>query len=248
MSALQTASHNFLHTRRRPPLNRSALSHLTARIAADPQTRADAFALRHASYVEGGYIDARPGALFSDPYDDKPNCQSLVIYKDARPVASVRLCVLDTDPDKPGWDDIPAAHVFHDEVRALLAEVPQAASPAKATEINRLVRHPDFATDYGLVFVLFRFVSFIVIHQKSDMMLSCVRRNHMPFYKRLDFASIAGPRTYPELKFSTNLMACPQSRYQTALNKYEVFNPRATETGCYDGLFRGEAVDVFEGK
>jgi len=247
MSALQTASLNFEPTRRRPPLNLSELSSLTVRVAADPQTRADAFALRHASYVDGGYIDARPGGLFSDPYDDKPNCQSLVIYKDARPVASVRLCVLDTDPDNHGWDDIPASHVFQDEVRALLAEVPAAAKPAKATEINRLVRHPDFATDFGLVFVLFRFVSFIVIHEKSDMMLSCVRRNHMPFYKRLDFASIAGPRAYPELKFSTNLMACPQSRYGTALNRYEVFNPRATETGCYDGLFRGESVNVFEG-
>jgi len=246
MSSLQTASANLAQTRRRQPLDRSALSHLTVRVAADPQTRADAFSLRHASYVAGGYIDARPGGMFSDPYDDKPNCQSLVIYKDARPVASVRHCVLDTDPERHGWHDIPAAHVFPEEVRALLADVPQAAKPAKATEINRLVRHPDFATDYGLVFVLFRFVSFMVIHEGSDMMLSCVRRNHMPFYKRLDFVSIAGPRAYPELKFTTNLMACPQARYGTALNNYEVFNPRAMETGCYDGLFRGETVDVFE--
>jgi hypothetical protein len=246
MSSLQSASVNFAGVRRRQPLDRTALSHLKARIAADPQTRADAFSLRHASYAAGGYIEPRPGGMFSDPYDDKPNCQSLVIYKDSRPVASVRFCVLDTDPARQGWDDIPAAQVFREEVHALLAQAP-AAKPAKATEINRLVRHPDFATDYGLVFVLLRFVSFMVIHEKADLMLSCVRRNHIPFYRRMDFVCIAGPRAYPELKFSTNLMACPQARYGTALSQYDVFNPRAAETGCYDGLFRGETVDVCEG-
>ena len=41
--------------------------------------------------------------------------------------------------------------------------------PAKIMEINRLVRHPDFATDYQLAFVLFRFVSYLVIEANSDM-------------------------------------------------------------------------------
>jgi len=232
-------------TSQRPKLNKSVSSQLTARVAADPRTRADAFALRHASYFAGGYIDARPGGLFCDPYDDRPNCRSVVVYKNERPAASVRLCVLDTGSAKPGWDDVPAAHVFPDEVRALLAAAPVTDRPVKATEINRLVRHPDFAMDYELVFVLFRFVSFMVLHEKSDMMLSCVRRNHVAFYKRLEFASIAGPRAYPELKFETNLMTCPRARYGTILNKYEILNSRATETGCYDGLFRGETVPVF---
>jgi hypothetical protein len=248
MSALQTATVGFVRAGRRDRAEIPAPSHFTARLADDPRTRADAFALRHASYVAGGYIDPRPGGLFSDPYDDRPNCSSLVVYKNARPVASVRLCVLDTDPAKTGWGDIPAAHVFEDEVNALLAAAPASGKPAKATEINRLVRHPDFATDYELVFILFRFVSFMVLRQESDMMLSCVRRNHMPFYKRLEFCSVAGPRAYPELKFSTNLMACPQASYDTILNNYEILNSRATVTGCYDGLFRGETVSVFEGK
>jgi hypothetical protein len=248
MNSLQTAVVDFVRPNRRDRQDSTAPAHFTARLATDPDTRRDAFALRHASYVAGGYIDARPGGLFSDPYDDKPNCRSLVIYKDSRPAASVRLCVLDTDPAKTGWDDIPAAHVFEEEVAKLLAEAPAGEKPATATEINRLVRHPDFATDYELVFILFRFVSFMVLNDKSDMMLSCVRRNHMPFYKRLEFCSIAGPRAYPELKFSTNLMACPRTRYSTILNNYEILNSRAVETGCYQGLFRGESVAVFGDK
>lgn len=216
----------------------------TARLALDDQTRADAFGLRHAAYVAGDYIDPRPGALFSDPYDEKPNCQSIVVYKNARPVASVRLCVLDTNPELTGWDDIPVAHVFHDEVHALL-EPSESGQPKKATEINRLVRHPDFATNSELVFILFRFVSFMVIKQKSDMMLSCVRKNHIPFYKRLEFSAIAGPRSYPELKFATNLMACPESNYATIFKKMPLLNANASGDSGYEGLFHGETVPVF---
>jgi hypothetical protein len=242
MGPLQTTTRRFERTGRRAQ-SRPTPSRLTARLAADRQTRTDAFALRHESYAAGGFIKPRPHGLFSDAYDDRPNCQSLVIYKDDRPAASVRLCLLDTR--KPGWDDIPATHVFEDEVRQLLYAASTAGRPAKATEINRLVRHPDFATGFELVFVLFRFVSFMVLREGSELMLSCVRRNHMPFYKRIEFAAIAGPRAYPELSFSTNLMACPQARYDTILDNYEILNSRATETGCYDGLFRGESVDVF---
>jgi hypothetical protein len=76
-------------------------------------------------------------------------------------------------------------------------------------------------------------------------MLSCVRRNHMPFYKRLEFQTVAGPRSYPELKFTTNLMACPSARYPIILDKYAILDSGATESGCYDGLFSGETVSVF---
>jgi hypothetical protein len=245
MSALPIATANFIRPHRPDHKERLAPGQLSARLALDRKTRNQVFALRHASYLAGGYIDARPDRLFSDPYDDQPNCVSLIIYKMQLPVASVRLCTVDLDPAKTGWTDIPGLHVFEDEIHQLLGEAPDRDTPTRATEINRLVRHPDFANDFELVFILFRFVSFMVLHQKSDMMLSCVRRNHMPFYKRLEFATIAGPRSYPELKFTTNLMACPSARYPTILNKYEILNSGAVESGCYDGLFQGETVNVF---
>jgi hypothetical protein len=216
---------------------------LTARLAIDNQTRSDAFALRHAAYVAAGYLDPISDGLFSDPYDDMPNCSTIVIYKDGRPAASVRLAVLDSDPDRIGWHDVPAAHIFHDEVATLLAPS-GSGQPKRAAEITRLVRHPDFATDSELVFVLFRFVPFLLCKQKIDMVLSCVRRNHVPFYKRLEFDAIAGPKSYPGLKFAVNLMVCPQSKYATIFKKIPLLNSTVSGTSGYDGLFQGETVAV----
>lgn len=248
MVFLLTVPVNSVRAERRERAASLGRSTLTARLATDRKTQSDAFALRYDSYLAGGYIDPKPSGLFSDADDDKPNSQSIVIYKDTRAVASVRLCTLDTNPALTGWDEIPASRIFPEEVSQLLANAPATGRHAKATEINRLVRHPDFATDYELVFVLFRFVSFMVLKEQSDMMLSCVRRNHTPFYKRLNFQNIAGPRRYAGVKFETNLMACPESGYEANLQNFPVVNSRALETGSYNGLFRGETVSVFGAK
>ena len=63
---------------------------LTARLALDDETRADAYAIRHASYLSGGYIEPQPGGIFSDADDLRPNSRTVVVYKEGRPVASVR--------------------------------------------------------------------------------------------------------------------------------------------------------------
>jgi hypothetical protein len=117
--------------------------------------------------------------------------------------------------------------------------------PAKLTEINRLVRHPDFANDFQLVFVLFRFVGFMVAAEQSDMTLSCVRRNHTPFYKRLHFDYVDGPRRYAGVKFETNLMACFNSRYDSVAKDVPFVGSAAGPQSSYAGLLQGETVNVF---
>jgi len=241
MSALQTVTTNFVRGGNDPLI---AGTGLTARLALDEQTKADAYAIRHASYLSGGYIDPLPGGLFSDADDLKPNSRCVVVYKNKRPVASVRLCVLDQTPGLVGWDEIPASRVFPEAVAELAANVPH-DRPAKLTEINRLVRHPDFATDYQLVFVLFRFVGFMVAEEKSDMTLSCVRRNHTPFYKRMHFEYIDGPRRYAGVKFETNLMACFNSSYDSVAKDIPVIGTATGPQSQYQGLLQGETVEVF---
>jgi hypothetical protein len=217
---------------------------LTARLAFDEQTRSDAYALRHASYLSGGYIDPLPGGIFSDADDLKPNNRCVVVYKHGRPVASVRLCTLDYNPNLTGWDEIPASRIFSEEVAALGSGV-ESNRPAKLTEINRLVRHPDFATDFQLVFVLFRLVGFFVAEDQSDMTLSCVRRNHTPFYKRMHFEYVAGPRRYAGVKFETNLMACHVGRYAAVAKDIPFVGSATGPQSIYHGLLHGETVDVF---
>jgi hypothetical protein len=117
--------------------------------------------------------------------------------------------------------------------------------PAKLMEINRLVRHPDFATDYQLVFVLFRFVSYILIEDNADMMLSCVRRNHTPFYKRMHFGYVAGPRRYAGVKFETNLMSCPEDCFDKIRSEIPIVGTDDKTNRSYAGLRYGETVNVF---
>ena len=217
---------------------------LTARLALDDATKADAYRIRHESYLSGGYIDPMPGGMFSDADDLKPNSKSVVIYKWGQPVASVRMCVLDYTTGLEGWDEIPASQIFPEEVADLAASVDH-GRPPKLTEINRLVRHPDFATDYELVFVLYRFVGFFVAEERSDMTLSCVRRNHTPFYKRLHFEYVAGPRRYAGVKFETNLMTCRNSRYNSVLRDIPMVDTGSGPQSTYAGPLRGETINVF---
>lgn len=230
---------------------------LTARLALDEQTRADAFSVRHDSYLSGGYIDEREDGLFSDENDDMPNSQTVVVYKNERPVASIRFCILDTDPALQGWNDIPALHVFPEETQALMDGINAANREkalaegtemkyARAIEINRLVRHPDFANDSELVFVLFRFATYMVLHHDADLTLSCVRKNHMPFYRRIiKLQNVAGPRQYAGVKFATHLMACDREKYASVVRDVPIFNSAKILQGGYDGLFDGETVNVF---
>jgi hypothetical protein len=241
MSSLQTATTTTIRRTAKPQIREAGL---TARLAFDEATRADAYAIRHASYLSGGYIDPQPDGLFSDADDLRPNSRSVVIYKAGRPVASVRLCVLDQTPGMIGWDEIPASRIFPEEVAGLAASVPH-NRPAKLMEINRLVRHPDFATDYQLVFVLFRFVSYILIEDNADMMLSCVRRNHTPFYKRMHFGYVAGPRRYAGVKFETNLMSCPEDNFDKIRSEIPIVGTDDKTNRSYAGLLQGETVNVF---
>lgn len=241
MSSLQKVTTSLV---RGAPDPKTARSGLTARLALDEATRADAYRIRHASYLSGGYIDPQPGEVFSDADDLRPNSRSVVVYKFGRPVASVRLCDLDYDPALSGFEEIPAFRIFPEAVAELAAGVAH-GRPPKLTEINRLVRHPDFATDYELVFILFRFVSFLVIEGNSDMMLSCVRRNHTPFYKRMHFQYIDGPRRYAGVKFETNLMACKAASYQHLMSDIPFVATDDNSKRAYAGLLHGETVKVF---
>lgn len=214
---------------------------LVARIASDRKTREDAFALRHLSYLADGHIDPKPTGLFSDPFDDEPNCETIVLYKARRPVASVRVCVADIEEDPSIASQIPAGQVFPKEIERLVAE---SSDPPvrRVIEINRLVRHPDHETDHGLVFVLFRLAGYMIVHYDVDLVLSCVRRNHLPFYRRLRFQPIAGPRTYHGVKFASHLMGCFRPAFDNVRRLLDV--SEGVERS-YDALLDGKAIPVF---
>lgn len=245
LSSSAVSSRNIAGTVVRPQILESGL---TARLALDERTKAEAYAIRHDSYLSGGFIDPRPDGQFSDADDLKPNNHCVVVYQSGQPVASVRLCLLDLTPGLVGWDEIPASRIFPEDVAALAASAAPSAElgrPARLIEINRLVRHPDYANNYQLVFVLFRFVSFLLMSANADLMLSCVRRNHTPFYKRMHFEYVAGPRRYAGVKFETNLMACTMGGVDLIRAEMPIVGADARTIESYAPLMAGETVTVF---
>ena len=156
--------------------------------------------MRYLSYVAEGYIMSRRSGTFSDEYDGQPTVQSVVIYKGGRAVASTRICVLTRGLNGSGSGPIPARPVFPEGTEALFR--PDLASPAaRVVEISRLVRHPDLADGKSLGFLLFRLAGYFIPKNDAGAVVSCVRRKHIPFYTRLRFSEVVGPRRTMEGSF-----------------------------------------------
>lgn len=214
---------------------------LKATMALDQGARRDAYALRYQSYLAEGHIDPNGTGLFHDSYDEHATSQTVVLYRSGVPVASARLSGLGTAPE--AWDDgcLPAARVFPDQVRALRG---QGGGRNRIVEVARLVRHPQLGADQGVVFALFQVIGYLVTEIAADVVLSCVRRNHMAFYTRLCFEPVAGPRRYPGVKFDAHLMACARPRFGEVTRQAPLLALSGSQRAQYVGLMRGAEIVV----
>lgn len=244
MTVLHAATPLVAPVARRSHLqHRSDPAQLTARLALDPKTKQDCYKLRYLSYFSEGYIEPRRSKAFSDEYDDQPDTQTVVIYKGGRAVASTRICMVTRGLDGTTSGSIPAQNVFPEETENLLRQ--DVTTPIeRIVEINRLVRHPDLAEDKTLVFLLFRLAGYFILKQNAGAVLSCVRRNHVPFYTRLRFSDIAGPRVYHGVKFATHLLSCLRPQYDAVRRMVPVLDVTGIAQAHYDRLGQGETVAV----
>lgn len=215
---------------------------LTARLALDRKTKQDCYKLRYLSYFAEGYIEPRRSKAYSDEYDDQPDSQTVVIYKGNQAVASTRVCVLKRQHGGGTARGIPAQHMFAEEINSLITG--PAASVSSIVEINRLVRHPDMAEDKTLVFLLFRLAGYLILQQDPGIVMSCVRRNHIPFYSRLRFRELAGARHYHGLKFATHLLGCAREQYDMVRRAVPVLDVKGEGLERYGRLSQGETVAV----
>jgi hypothetical protein len=217
---------------------------LSARIADDPVTRRDAFSLRYRGYVSGGYIKASEAELFHDDYDDGHCSNTIVVYAGYDAIASARVSLMDVEDGVAAISPLPAYAVFPDKINALVQQVPQAGRPRRAAEVTRLVRHPGFAEHQGLVLLLLRLLGYVIVELEADILLACVRRNHVPFYRKLGLQKIAGPRLYPNLNFETYLLARPCRDLSDAHRVRPALHIDDATRSSYAGLFEGKAVSV----
>ena len=212
----------------------------TARLATDERIAAEIYRLRYDSYLQSGHIDPDPSRMFRDDYDDRANSRSIVIYRETRPVASVRTCTLvhGTDFSSPAMD------AFPDEVRGLLGPDAAVGRGGRALEITRLVRSPEAANNQGLVFLLYRLAGYVGIADGTEVILACVRRNHTPFYKRLGYQEITGPRSYPGLKCPMQLLACSRASYETIRAASPALDPYSGRNSKLDSFLHGGSVSL----
>lgn len=189
--------------------------------ALDPATRRDAFALRHRSYLASNYIEPREDGLFSDGFDSLPSAHTAVVYQDGRAVAAVRVCFLSSDT----LNTAPAGVTFPDEVAALLAPLPRYPGKAQACEITRLVRSPAAENNQGLVFLLLRLAGYMGLQENVSLIMSCVRQNHVPFYRRLGLIPAGDLRPYPGLSCPMQLLAYPRENYDNARQRFPIMDP-----------------------
>ena len=178
--------------------------------------------------------------FFKDPYDDLPNCQTIVIYDEGVPAASVRTCTLAFGSGQRS----PASDAFPEEVRQLLSPQSTIGLGGRGIETTRLVRSPAAENNQGLVFLLYRMAGYVGMTAHSQILLACVRRNHAPFYRRLGYQPVTEPRSYPGLNCPMQLMACTRQRYDEIRSAYPVIDPYGVTTGPLDGFLSGEAVSV----
>ena len=210
-----------------------------AKLAFDEETQNDAFALRHSSYLDSGFIEPRSGGLFRDEFDNLKNAATIVVYDSARAVASVRVCFISKTQRKA-----PAHHAFRDEVDAILAEIPVSRENTEVAEITRLVRSPEVANNQGLVFLLYRLAGDLVIKKGVQVILSSVRRNHIPFYRRIGFVEVVGPKEYPGLNCPMHLLKCSRAEYDRVRTAFPLMNPEAAPKGTFNGFEFGRTIDI----
>ncbi len=208
------------------------------RRALDADTKRDAYALRHTSYLASHYIDPKPDGLFSDRFDALPSSHTMVVYQDERAVAAVRVCFLTSDT----LDGAPAGATFPDEVGGLLAALPRRKGAPQAAEITRLVRSPAAENNQGLVFLLLRVAGYLALQEDVPLLMSCVRQNHVPFYRRIGCQTASDLRPYPGLKCPMQLLACPRENYDDACAAFPIMDPFAGPADSFDGFMAGRSV------
>jgi hypothetical protein len=203
------------------------------------------FSLRYHSYVSQNFIDPCANELFSDEFDTRSNSVSILIYRDGVPAASVRASLYDPSGLIPGAETIPALDAFGAEIDDLITSYRTDGRPARALEITRLVRRPDLANDNDLVFAMYRMTYYLVVHYEADMILSAVRQNHMPFYRRFGFQKVTEPRIYPKLKFLAGLMACFGTNYGSVKQTVPIFQHVSKHDSICAPFMLGERIKVF---
>ncbi len=209
-----------------------------ARVASDPSTKRDAFELRYRSYRAQGHIKENSNGLLFDRFDDLPTTKTVVVYVEGKAVGSIRTCPI----TRGAGTMSPCREIYPSEVEAVLRQSGPEARGFDGVEVNRMVRAPEAADDQGLVFMLFRLAGYLALAEDFGAIITCVRQNHVPFYKRLRFQLAGEAKVYPGLNCPMLLLQIGRVDYDTMRKGFRLMDPEAGQVGILDGLENGRTV------
>jgi hypothetical protein len=133
---------------------------------------------------------------------------------------------------------------YPQEVSELLSQQSTMGLRGRGIETTRLVRSPAAENNQGLVFLLYRMAGYIGMMAHTQILLACVRRNHVSFYRRLGYTPAAAPRPYPGLNCPMQLMSCTRQRYDEIRSAFPLIDPYAGTSDTLDGFLSGETVPL----
>lgn len=214
--------------------------HLTARLAVDEVSRTAAFRIRHEAYLRSGHIDDRPDAIFSDQYDHQSNMATAIISYDGMAAGTVRV---------GAWrphqrEALPAMEIFHTEVEALTAEVPQGMKAPAVVEVGRIARASAYENDTTIIHGVFRTAGYLIRHFDPEIVFCAVRLHHQPIYRHFGFDLVGQPRQYPGLRCAMALMAYFRSGFNDALDSLPFLDGLDEDHDQMRRLVAGDFIDI----
>lgn len=218
---------------------------LQAQLALTSCLRETAYRIRYDAYKSFGYVSERKNGIFSDSYDERANCQTVLVFKDGCAAATIRIATYDAERDDPAYHHIQAMEIFGTEMKAVLSELRSGGRVPRAAEVGKLARLTTHARDMDIIFALFRTIGYLILHQEIDVVFNAVREHHMPMYRRFGFQQLEPPRPYPGLTFKTGLMACFRPSYGVARSSLPFLRGISKDDAAYAGLIAGERVAIF---
>ena len=210
------------------------LDRVTYRSADSAADRDAIFRLRYRAYLREDAIVPNAAESFSDPYDDAENAWVLGMYVDDELAGSVRMHIT-----TPTCRKLPAMDVFGDVLAPHVDAGKIVIDPTRFVIDEKFARQgPEYP------FITLRLMGLASDYFNADMVLSTVRAEHAPFYRRACGQELMSePRLYPSL---TKPIVCMAAEHPVARERtYERFPFLRSQSGERNALFgdqRGRAL------
>jgi hypothetical protein len=188
------------------------------------------YRLRYDSYLQEGAITSRPENVLSDEFDEKGNTLVFGLRIRKTLVASIRLHILNRVQASS-----PTMQAFGDVLSPLIAAGQTLIDPTRfVVDTDASRRFPDLA------YLTLRLPFMAAGHFEAETALAAVRREHMPFYRRvLRYTKVSEPREYLQLTKPLGLMMVSYLQEKSVvISRYPFFTPMPGE---WERLFGASA-------